>query len=235
MLPLPRIVVLLCLFCIFLPHAEGLDNLFKRDPKTTLYRKAKGYRLVPIESVVPGVFIDLRYRVTSAAKRPLYRTDMPCFLHKGTADKLRKVALALQEHGYALKIWDAWRPPEAHLALWDAVQDERFVVPPSNGLSWHCYGVSVDLTLVRLDGTEVAMPSGFDEFSEKAAADYKGGNPEIAARLALLQKTMKEAGFRSIETEWWHFDDVKVEGHVMRVYASDLGLLLPSWIAPLRK
>jgi len=173
------------------------------------------------------VFIDLRYKVTSAARRPLYRTDMPCLVHASTAEKLDKVNRKLRADGYSLKIWDAWRPPEAHQALWDAVQDPNYVVPPSKGLSWHCYGISVDLTLVTLDGKPVEMPSKFDEFSSRAASNYTGGNPEIAKRVILLQTLMREAGFRVIESEWWHFDDMKARGGIRNVTAADLGIRMP--------
>lgn len=223
----PRITALIALLCLGFPLVTGHANLFQRDGNAAIYRKAKRYLLVPIETAVPEAHIDLRYKVTSASGKPLYLTNMPALIHRSTAQKLRKVSEELKPHGYALKIWDAWRPPEAHQALWDAVQDERFVVPPSKGLSWHCYGISVDLTLVRLDGSPVEMPSKFDEFSSRAASRYTGGNPEVARRVALLQGAMKKAGFRVIESEWWHFDDMQAEGGIRNVTAADLGIRMP--------
>jgi len=216
-------VLLLCYPLI----TGGQTGLFSRDAKAAIYRKAKRYLLVPVETAVPDALIDMRYKVTSASGKPLYRSEMPCLVHRATAEKLRKVSKVLKEQGYALKIWDAWRPPEAHQALWDAVRDERYVVPPSKGLSWHCYGISVDLTLVRLDGTEVAMPSKFDEFSSRAASRYTGGDPEIARRVTMLQTAMKDAGFRVIESEWWHFDDMQASGGIRKVTAADLGITMP--------
>lgn len=205
----------------------GGQAFLSRDGNAALYRKAKKYLLVPLDTAVPEAFVDLRYKWTSASGKPLYHPDMPALIHRSTAKKLRQVAKELREHGYAIKIWDAWRPPEAHEALWQAVQDERFVVPPSKGLSWHCYGISVDLTLVRLDGGEVPMPSKFDEFSARAASRYVGGDPEIARRITLLQTAMKNAGFRVINSEWWHFDDMSPEGGIRKVTAADLGIPLP--------
>ena len=38
---------------------------------------------------------------------------------------------------------------------------------------------------------------------------------------------MKEAGFRTIESEWWHFDDMKAQGGIRRVNAADLGIRMP--------
>ncbi len=224
----PRIAELLALLLFVFPLVTGGANpFFQRDGHAAIHRKARKYLLVPLSTAVPEAYVDLRYKATSASGKPLYLPDMPALVHRSTAQKLRKVAKELKKHGYAIKIWDAWRPPEAHQALWDAVRDERFVVPPSKGLSWHCYGISVDLTLVRLDGGEVPMPSKFDEFTTRAASRYVGGDPEIARRITLLQTAMKEAGFRVIQSEWWHFDDMSPEGGVRKVSAADLGIRMP--------
>ncbi len=215
-------------FALLAPmFSEGQNGLFDRDPNAAIYRKARSYNLVSVERTLPEVFIDMRYKITSAAGRPLYRNEMPCLIHRSTADKLKVAAKALRADGYAIKIWDAWRPPEAHQALWDAVKDPNYVVPPSKGLSWHCYGVSVDLTLVTLDGGPVEMPSKFDEFSSRAASTYTGDNLEIARRVNLLQKAMQDAGFRIIKAELWHFDYMNARGGIRNVTAADLGIAMP--------
>ena len=215
-------------FALLAPmFSEGQNGLFDRDPNAAIYRKARSYNLVSVERTLPEVFIYMRYKITSAAGRPLYRNEMHCLIHRSTADKLKVAAKALRADGYAIKIWDAWRPPEAHQALWDAVKDPNYVVPPSKGLSWHCYGVSVDLTLVTLDGGPVEMPSKFDEFSSRAASTYTGDNLEIARRVNLLQKAMQDAGFRIIKAEWLHFDDMNARGGIRNVTAADLGIAMP--------
>jgi len=224
---LPATAALAAAFVLGFPLVTGGQGLFNRDRDAAMARKARAYNLVLVEQAVPGAHIDLRYTRNSASGKPLYLPDMPALVHRSTGEKLNRVNQQLRAHGYALKIWDAWRPPEAHQALWDAVRDERFVVPPSKGLSWHCYGISVDLTLVKLDGTPVAMPTDFDEFSDQAASNYTGGDPEIKRRLDLLQKLMREAGFRTIRKEWWHFDDMNARGGIRHVTAADLGIRMP--------
>jgi len=224
-IPIAAAVVLAALF--ILPAITDGQGLFSRDPNAAILRKAKRYNLVSVEKEVPGAFIDMRYKITSASGKPLYLKDMPCLVHKSTAQKLKRVNQKLKEHGYALLIWDAWRPPEAHIALWNAVRDPNFVVPPSKGLSWHCYGISIDLTLATLNGKEVPMPSRFDEFSERAKSDYTGGDPEIKKRVDLIQRLMIAEGFRKIQSEWWHFDDMKAQGGIRRVTAADLGIPMP--------
>lgn len=227
----PRVVSLAVALICCLPLISGGQGGFfqrNRDPEAAILKKAKRYNLVSVQREAPGVYVEMKYKITSASGRPLYLPDMPCLVHRLTAEKLKKANKILNEHGYALKVWDAWRPPEAHQALWNAVRDPRYVVPPSKGLSWHCYGISVDVTLVdRKTGEDVPMPSRFDEFSNSAASNYQGGDPGIAERVALLQKTMRDLGFRTIVSEWWHFDDMTAVGKVGHVRAADLGIKMP--------
>ncbi len=225
--PLRNAALLFALIACVPFFSIGQTGWLSSDPNAAIYRKAKQYNLVAMEKAVPEARIDLQYKVTSASGRPLYLTSMPCLVHRSTAEKLQKVIKTLKPSGYTLKIWDAWRPPEAHQALWDAVQDPDYVVPPSKGLSWHCYGISIDLTLVRLDGSPVEMPSKFDEFSDRAASTYVGGNAEISSRVTLLQDAMRGAGFRTIKSEWWHFDDMNARGGIRKVTAADLGIKMP--------
>ncbi|MEC5129660.1 M15 family metallopeptidase [Verrucomicrobiales bacterium BCK34] len=224
----PLFTALVTLAVLTLPLITGgQTRFFGGTPEDRIIRKAKRYNLVAVKDAVPGIYIDMRYKVTSAANKPLYLADMPCLAHRSTAEKLKKANAILAKSGYAIKIWDAWRPPEAHHALWNAVKDPKYVVPPSKGLSWHCYGISIDLTLVRTNGEAVTMPSRFDEFSDRAASNYTGGDPEIAERVNLLQQTMKDVGFRTIESEWWHFDDMTAQGGIRNVTAADLGIRMP--------
>ncbi len=226
---LPQIIALSTLVALSLPslplgQAAGLFS--KKSP---LERKAKRYNLVPVQVAAPGVHIDMRYKITSAAGKPLYLREMPCLVNEYAGKKLRLAQQEVARQGYALKIWDAWRPPEAHKALWEAVKDPRYVVPPEKGLSWHCYGISIDLTLVKKDGSPVKMPTKFDVFSKQAASKYTGNDPEIRRNLAVLQTAMLNAGFRKINDEWWHFDDeatIKAR-KVYNVTAKDLGIPMP--------
>jgi D-alanyl-D-alanine dipeptidase len=72
--------------------------------------------------------------------------------------------------------------------------------------SRHCTGTAVDLTLVRLSGNDVDMPTDFDAQGVKARYDAVDSPPEVIKRLSILQNAMVKAGFTMIDTEWWHFD-----------------------------
>ena len=50
------------------------------------------------------------------------------------------------------------------------------------------------------------MPSDYDEFSERAFPDYKGGPAEPRSLRDLLRAAMEAQGFTVYPAEWWHFD-----------------------------
>src|SRR5205809_1078748 len=73
--------------------------------------------------------------------------------------------------------------------------------------SRHNRGCAVDVSLFELaTGQEVKMPSGYDEFSERAFPTYSGGTPESRALRDLLRAAMEAEGFTVYPAEWWHFD-----------------------------
>jgi zinc D-Ala-D-Ala dipeptidase len=65
----------------------------------------------------------------------------------------------------------------------------------------------VDLSLYDLKtGEEVKMPSGYDEMTDRAYADFTGGTADESARRALLRQAMEKHDFKVNPKEWWHFD-----------------------------
>ena len=169
---------------------------------------ATQHELVDVASIIPDVKLDIRYATTNNfTSKQVYPTiaAQHCFLQKPAAIALAQVQKELAQHGLGLKIFDAYRPHRVQFIFWDLVPDERYVADPKKG-SRHNRGCAVDLTLVKFDGTELAMPTEFDDFTEKALATYTGQNKEIAANLALLQNVMTKYGFNVFSTEWWHFD-----------------------------
>jgi D-alanyl-D-alanine dipeptidase len=80
---------------------------------------------------------------------------------------------------------------------------------PNNGFSSHSRGNTVDVTLAYPDGTELSMPTGFDDFSKLADRDYSDCDQEAAANAMLLEKVMQDCGFKPYSGEWWHFTDTR--------------------------
>jgi D-alanyl-D-alanine dipeptidase len=162
--------------------------------------------LVEISRACPGVVVELRYATPrNITGKAIYPAGARAMLRKSVADRLNRAQQFLRERGFALKVWDAYRPSSVQRLLWNAVRNPAYVVEPSKSGSLHSWGAAVDVTLVDFRGREVRMPTDFDAFSEAARFDYKGKDPEIAFNLATLKRAMAEAGFRHIRDEWWHY------------------------------
>ena len=104
-------------------------------------------------------------------------------------------------------MWDAYRPIEAQLKLWEICPDPAYVSDPNKGYSGHCRGNTIDVTLVTADGKELEMPSGYDEFSALADRDYSDVSSAAAKNAELLESVMKKHGFKGYQAEWWHYTD----------------------------
>ena len=157
-----------------------------------------------------------------------------CAVRTPVKSLLHMASLLLPE-GLSLKILDAWRPFSLQAELYDYYADllekrfslsalpeeERlkivhsFVSPPvpdRDSPPVHTTGGAVDLTLVRADGTELYMGTGFDDFSPAAATAYFEGkvlsakNREARDNRRLLYRVMTDVGFTNLPSEWWHFD-----------------------------
>lgn len=158
-----------------------------------------------------------------------------CCLRKGTAIKLLN-ALELLPMQYGFKIFDAWRPFELQLSLYNAYKEtvvknnpdktseeidflvNKYVSIPANDPQKppvHTTGGAVDLTIINLDShQELDMGTDFDYFGEKASSDYferlddisSSEYDKIRLNRRLLYNTMIYAGFSNLPSEWWHYD-----------------------------
>ncbi|MCR5648617.1 MAG: hypothetical protein K6F67_03655 [Oscillospiraceae bacterium] len=163
--------------------------------------------LVRVRDFLPEAFVELKYASEdNFTGRRIYDFE-EAWLRYGTVKKLRAACETLAAEGYALLIWDAFRPVSAQFLLWEAVPDPAFVADPNGGVSSHSRGGTVDVTLVFSDGSPIEMPTGFDDFSPLANRDYSDV-PEPAREHALiLGRAMEAAGFSGYFTEWWHYSD----------------------------
>ncbi len=162
---------------------------------------------VRVADHIPDIQVELKYATDDNFTGQAIYGFTEAWLRYGTVKKLAAVQTVLAENGYGLKIWDAFRPPAAQFALWEICPDPTYVADPRKGHSSHSRGNTVDVTLVALDGSEVVMPTEFDDFSGKADRDYSDLEALPAANALLLEEAMKSAGFRPYSGEWWHFSD----------------------------
>jgi len=164
--------------------------------------------IVKVKDYIPNIYIDLKYATEdNFTKKKIYDFD-EAYLRYGTVKKLMVVQKSLNDEGYSLKIWDAYRPIEAQFELWEAANhDSRFVVNPNRSYSPHSHGNTVDITLVTIDGDEIDMPTEFDTFTEKADRSYSDLTPEQRKNALILENAMKKLGFQGYSREWWHYKD----------------------------
>ncbi|MGI9246717.1 MAG: M15 family metallopeptidase [Steroidobacteraceae bacterium] len=164
--------------------------------------------LVEVATLDPSIRLDVRYATSNNFLRwPAY-SEARVFLQRPAAEAVVRAHRTLEAQGYGLVLFDGYRPWYVTRIFWDATPPEQraFVADPAQG-SRHNRGCAVDLTLYeRATGREVRMPSGYDEFSERAHPGYAGGSAQQRTARDLLRRTMEMEGFTVYENEWWHFD-----------------------------
>lgn len=161
--------------------------------------------LVEIRAVNPRIRLDIRYATTNNFTHQKVYEKAACYLRGAVARRLDAVQRDLEGEGLGLKVFDCYRPLSVQRKFWALVPDERYVADPAKG-SRHNRGAAVDLTLVDRNGRELEMPTGYDDFTERAHRDYTR-LPQAAIRnRATLEHVMRRHGFEPMPTEWWHFD-----------------------------
>lgn len=163
------------------------------------------HNLVELKTVIPDIVLDIRYATTNNFVGEVLYPSARCFLAKKPAMALKDVQSDLKKQGYRLKVFDGYRPLSVQKRMWAILPDDRYVANPASG-SNHNRAYSVDVTLLDLDGNEVEMPSGFDDFSERAHMDYMDCSPAAIEHRRILHETMERHGFSGINSEWWHFN-----------------------------
>ena len=181
-------------------------------PETTIQPEETRQEPAPEDFVrvldyIPGMYQELRYATADNFTGQVIYDFTDAYLRYSTVKKLAAVNEDLAQLGLALKIWDGFRPVSAQFKLWEVCPDPTFVANPTKGFSSHSRGNTVDVTLVAQDGTELEMPSAFDDFSGKANRDYSDTTKTAADHAELLEILMEKHGFDGYFDEWWHFYD----------------------------
>lgn len=174
-------------------------------PKESNKREAD---LVELTKLSRSIKLDIRYATpNNFVGRPVY-SEPRAFLQRPAAEALLRVHKQLKKQALGLVIFDGYRPWSVTKLFWDVVPEDKrkFVANPEKG-SKHNRGCAVDLSIYSLKtGQLVPMPSGYDEFTDRASPDYKGGTDEERSNRELLRRLMEAEGFTVNPNEWWHFD-----------------------------
>lgn len=163
-------------------------------------------RLIEIKKEIPGIVLDIRYATTNNFMHRVMYSQARAFARAPVVKALQEVEVELNKQGLGLKIYDAYRPYTVTVAFFKMAHDTNFVASPKHG-SHHNRGCAIDLSVIDLKtGRELEMPTPFDSFSVKAAANYPALPAIQLANRELLKSAMQAHGFKVLPTEWWHFD-----------------------------
>ena len=169
--------------------------------------------LVDLRTLDSSIVVDMRYRGTdnfTGASLPGYQANR-AFLHRDAARAFARVQRSLASQGLGLKVFDAYRPVRATLAMvaWTRRVGRESLVRDGyiSDRSRHNLGVAVDCTLIdRVTGREFDMGTPFDTFT--SAAHTANATGIVAENRARFVAAMKSEGFANYDQEWWHYSFV---------------------------
>jgi len=169
-----------------------------------------GEELVDVRRLDRSIRVELRYATENnftGERLPGYDARR-ALLHPASAEALARVQARLREEGLGLKVFDAYRPVRATLAMVEWAERTNRVWVLDQGYvarqSGHNRGNTVDLTMVRLrGGGELDMGTPFDTFSE--AAHTANATGEVLENRMRLKRAMEAEGFQNYDKEWWHY------------------------------
>ena len=180
---------------------------------------------VYITDVCPDVILEIRYYSTYnfvGARVDDYLAPT-AILSKEAAAALKLANDELRAQGYAIKVFDAYRPQGAvtHFMRWAADEndvltkeyfypeiDKARIIPDGYIMerSGHSRGSTVDLTIIEMrTGKELDMGSPFDFFGPESHHGTDLINFIQAENRLILRLAMENAGFNIYDEEWWHY------------------------------
>jgi D-alanyl-D-alanine dipeptidase len=162
-------------------------------------------QLIHITRETHGVDIDLVYATDrNLTGKPIYR-KAHCLLLTPAETGLRKAVEVAASVGMSLRIFDAYRPPQAQKVLWDFLPDPTYIAELGRG-SNHSRGTAIDLTLIDANGEELDMGTAFDAMTIESEHFHPGLPQHVQRNRLLLLGVMHAAGFTHIRSEWWHYE-----------------------------
>jgi hypothetical protein len=97
------------------------------------------------------------------------------------------------------------------------VEESKLDVTARSGI-WYTHNITInaiDLFIVKLDGSEVELPSKFDDFTGKGNIYYSECSMEAKNNRDLLIRLANENGLIVHKDEWWHFYDERLKNYGM--------------------
>lgn len=211
------------LFDAFVKAARGFVLI---DEKAMPFKEAN-----LVEITDPHFIVDMMYaRKDNICGEDVYNNvglGNRAFVQKELWERLQKLIPWLEANKRKLKVFDAYRPPVAHMAFKKAIHEDGpglFASRPV--ISKHCHASAIDVALTNLDGVELAYPTKVDCYTPEYATQIQSGqteafydyakqgrhdyqNPNMTAEIAnreQLCRLMESVGMQAYVSEWWHYE-----------------------------
>ena len=201
--------------CLIFPAA----NVAAQATKSATEKSMEKQVIVTIASVDSTILVSLMYtRADNFTGQVLYKDLNTAYLHPKAAAALHKAQQILRRShpGLTLKVYDAARPMSVQQRMWNVVAGTSkniYVSNPANGGGLHNYGLAVDVTIADANGDSITMGTRIDNMTRLAHIDKEDEllrqgklTREAYNNRRLLRRVMREAGFRALRSEWWHFN-----------------------------
>lgn len=184
----------------------GLTVISKENEYRNLIKKDAQKKMVDVRKYLPAILFDLRYATDdNFMKQQLYPHLQTTYVRLAAAEALKRANEKFLKVNLLIKIFDAYRPYAITEQMWEQVHDARYAADPAKG-SGHNRGIAVDMTLLNRDtNKELDMGTGFDNFSDTAHTDFQNLPAHVLQNRKTLINIMEQSGFKSLDTEWWHF------------------------------
>lgn len=175
--------------------------------------------LINVAELDSSIAVKLMYtQADNFTGEILYDDLTEAYLHPDAAHALLEAQKALKQlhPSYSLLIYDAARPMSVQKKMWNVVKGTSkfcYVSNPNRGGGLHNYGLAVDISIQDSLGRPLPMGTKVDHLGMEAHITQeselvRNGKITEAERQnrILLRKVMKQAGFRALPSEWWHFN-----------------------------
>ena len=188
-------------------YAKPIEGMFLSALPNSV-DPAKPSKLVDVRERAPDISINLVFaKSRNFMEQRMYPRNI-CLLQENTLAKLIAAQKIFRKDGYSIKIYDAYRPYRVTCELATFLADPVYLSDPLTG-SHHNRGVAIDMTLVNLDGVELAMPSLVHTLDKTAHRANPDMTEEARRNVAYMTEVMRSCGFIPYMQEWWHFSDTQ--------------------------
>ena len=210
-------------------HQErnSIDTLIVEKTKAEIAMPIKSRKALELDSLgfIELSTIDSTIQIKLMYTQPdnftgqiLYDDLKEAYLHPNAAKALAKAHQALKKRkpSFRIIIYDAARPMSVQKKMWDVVKGTSkyiYVSNPAHGGGLHNYGLAVDISIADSLGNPLPMGTKVDHLGPEAHITQEIGlvksgriSEQERQNRILLRQVMKEAGFRPLPSEWWHFN-----------------------------